>query len=360
MTDETNKNGINDNISYIVMPKESSESIPASMPTARQVPFSTKPMNVPTPMSPPSSQTIRPQPGAPAPQLKSVDKVLSVEHPGLAYEPFWSRKKILILIIGTIVILIAGAVLFFVLKSRNQDNRNNNSNNPPTEITSKLPKSFLKKYFNFEVCSDQSQCGDEADSDKDGLNNYDEFKEDTNPLNPDSDSDGLADGDEKFIYQTDPKDKFTDKTALALEKNYTDGIQIKNGYDPLVPRMKMTDDRLKQISNNTTKYTLHEPSITTLKPVINDSANMSVSISSLGFTPSTVEVSVGGTVTWTNLDAQVHRLYSDPHPEHSTLPAFDSADIATSKSFSYIFSLKGTYSYHDEKNINNKGLVIVR
>lgn len=47
------------------------------------------------------------------------------------------------------------------------------------------------------------------DLDGDGLNNMDEIKYHTSPTNPDSDFDGLTDGDEVLKYRTDPLERTT-------------------------------------------------------------------------------------------------------------------------------------------------------
>ncbi|MHA2059084.1 MAG: hypothetical protein ACW979_15805, partial [Candidatus Thorarchaeota archaeon] len=46
-------------------------------------------------------------------------------------------------------------------------------------------------------------------------------------LNPDSDMDGLLDGDEYYIYGTDPGDMDTDGDG------YSDGLEVALGLDPL-------------------------------------------------------------------------------------------------------------------------------
>lgn len=46
-----------------------------------------------------------------------------------------------------------------------------------------------------------------VDSDGDGLSNADEQQMGTDPLNPDSDDDGVSDGNEVVIFKTDPKVK---------------------------------------------------------------------------------------------------------------------------------------------------------
>jgi hypothetical protein len=66
------------------------------------------------------------------------------------------------------------------------------------------------------------------DPDKDGLTNAQEFTASTDPNNPDSDGDGLTDGDEVNKYKTDPLKADTDGDGL------TDGDEVnKYKTDPL-------------------------------------------------------------------------------------------------------------------------------
>lgn len=170
-----------------------------------------------------------------------------------------SSHKWMYIIIGVVVLLILGGVAYYMLGTKKTDNA--------TQTTSKLPKVWLNQYFNVDTCADQNTCGDDADPENDGLSNYEEFKALTNPLNPDTDSDGLADGDEVNIYKTDPTLKYTDRREVVAQNNWTDGYQIKNGFDPLTPALAFTEARKKQIADDTLKFKLHEPSISTTTSV---------------------------------------------------------------------------------------------
>lgn len=69
-----------------------------------------------------------------------------------------------------------------------------------------------------------------GDSDGDGLTNEREAALGTDPLNPDTDGDGLSDGDEVDVYQTDPLNPDTDGDGL------TDGDEIQiHQTDPRNP-----------------------------------------------------------------------------------------------------------------------------
>ena len=71
----------------------------------------------------------------------------------------------------------------------------------------------------------------DPDTDKDGLTDGQEVKQyKTNPLDPDSDIDGLKDGAEVLTYKTNPLDRDTDKGGVA------DGHEvIEDNTDPLNP-----------------------------------------------------------------------------------------------------------------------------
>ena len=167
------------------------------------------------------------------------------------------KSKAAYIIVGLIVLVVLGALVYFMIGGKKQEEA-------PAQ---QLPKAWLLKYFNMEVCDDVARCGDEADPDNDGLTNYEEFKKSgTSLTNADSDGDGLADGDEVNVYNTESMDKYTDKRPFVIENNLTDGHQVKNGYDPLTPGLKFTETRLSKIEEAIDQYGLHEPTITTIKP----------------------------------------------------------------------------------------------
>jgi len=67
------------------------------------------------------------------------------------------------------------------------------------------------------------------DSDRDGLSDAEEAVLGTDPNDPDSDDDGLPDGEEVHVRGTDPLNSDTDGDGLE------DGVEILNGLDPLDP-----------------------------------------------------------------------------------------------------------------------------
>ncbi|MBI1839570.1 MAG: hypothetical protein HYR88_01810 [Verrucomicrobia bacterium] len=68
-----------------------------------------------------------------------------------------------------------------------------------------------------------------VDTDNDGLSDFEELRRfRTNPLLPDTDGDGLSDADEIFIYQTDPLKTDTDGDG------YSDKLEVSYGSSPIL------------------------------------------------------------------------------------------------------------------------------
>lgn len=162
---------------------------------------------------------------------------------------------------------IAGAVLLVLLlallwyfRFANQD-----ETDQPIATQTRLPRVWLNQHFGSEVCANDKICGDTADPDADGLSNFNEFKEGTDPKNSDTDMDGLADSDELTVFKTDPNLKYTDRREIAATNDYNDAVSIANGYDPLTPGFRMTKSRLAQIEADTKQHQFHEPTISTLQ-----------------------------------------------------------------------------------------------
>jgi plastocyanin len=75
-----------------------------------------------------------------------------------------------------------------------------------------------------------------------------------------------------------------------------------------------------------------------------------VSIVDFSFTPASVTVTPGGTVTWTNNGATAHTV---------TFPDFASPQLQPGQTFSHTFATAGTFSYHCSIHPTMTGTVIV-
>jgi plastocyanin len=78
-----------------------------------------------------------------------------------------------------------------------------------------------------------------------------------------------------------------------------------------------------------------------------------VTISGFAFSPASITVPVGTTVTWTNKDAAPHTITSDDGT------TFDSGNLANGATYSFTFTKAGTFAYHCAIHSSMKGTVIV-
>jgi plastocyanin len=76
------------------------------------------------------------------------------------------------------------------------------------------------------------------------------------------------------------------------------------------------------------------PNATAAGPGVNE-----VFIQGMAFTPATITVKAGTTITWTNKDGYAHTVTSDTQ-------LFDSGSVKSNGTFSYTFATAGTFPYH--------------
>lgn len=80
-----------------------------------------------------------------------------------------------------------------------------------------------------------------------------------------------------------------------------------------------------------------------------------------GYSPNSVEVSVGTKVTFLNESSVLMWTASAPHPTHTDLPSLDAkVGIGTGKSYSFTFTQKGTWKYHNHLKASHFGSVTVK
>jgi plastocyanin len=79
-----------------------------------------------------------------------------------------------------------------------------------------------------------------------------------------------------------------------------------------------------------------------------------VRLENIAFSPASIVVDAGTTVTWTNYDSAVHTVKSDAGDELAS-PLLNQGNT-----FSHTFDVPGEYYYHCEPHPNMKGLVTVR
>ncbi len=89
------------------------------------------------------------------------------------------------------------------------------------------------------------------------------------------------------------------------------------------------------------------------KPVTAPQGGNNIEISGFAFSPATMTISVGDTVTWTNMDIMSHTVTSDSGTE------LGSSSFGKGGTYSHTFSTPGTFAYHCSIHSSMKGTVIV-
>jgi plastocyanin len=112
---------------------------------------------------------------------------------------------------------------------------------------------------------------------------------------------------------------------------------------------------LLTISNSCTKSSTTDPNTsggTGSKGVTTPGVD-EVWIQGMAFDPSTITITTGTTITWTNNDAIGHSVTSDTG-------IFDSGIINASGTFSYTFDTAGTFTYHCKVHPTMTASVVVK
>jgi plastocyanin len=88
-------------------------------------------------------------------------------------------------------------------------------------------------------------------------------------------------------------------------------------------------------------------------------ATTTVSIVDFGFSPATVTVVTGSTVTWTNTGAVIHSVTSDTGAFDSSPGCPSGPCIDPGASYSHVFAQAGRFAYHCKVHPNMTGTVVV-
>ncbi len=84
-----------------------------------------------------------------------------------------------------------------------------------------------------------------------------------------------------------------------------------------------------------------------------------VTIQNFAFSPATITVPRGTTVTWVNQDSASHTIFSDAPGPGGQGSLFSSNSLANGEGYSYKFDNPGTYLYHCSVHPSMKATVIV-
>lgn len=162
-------------------------------------------------------------------------------------EPVGSRKTVFSIVIVVVVLLlvVSGIWVYFSVIRTNDGNPDDFVDTIDTDVVTPIEDDADEPIVPDEIDTDVDEeldddmppsadeddsdilfGEDRVDTDSDRLDDVDEAKLGTDPLNWDTDGDGLGDGDEVSVWKTDPLNPDTDGDT------YLDGVEVKNGYNP--------------------------------------------------------------------------------------------------------------------------------
>ena len=88
---------------------------------------------------------------------------------------------------------------------------------------------------------------------------------------------------------------------------------------------------------------------------------LEVSYTVSGFSPGSLIIKTGETVTFTNNSNLQMWVASNPHPIHTKLSEFDNRKgVSNGETYSFTFKTPGEYSYHNHLNPGDGGTIIIK
>lgn len=80
-----------------------------------------------------------------------------------------------------------------------------------------------------------------------------------------------------------------------------------------------------------------------------------------GFSPHSITIKKGETVTWVNKSGDSMWVASNPHPTHTDYPGFDELQgVPNGGTYSFTFEKIGNWGYHNHLEPSNQGIVVVQ
>ncbi len=111
-------------------------------------------------------------------------------------------------------------------------------------------------------------------------------------------------------------------------------------------------------STNSSQTKLSTP--TTAQQTTSTMQSNTVMLTQDGFSPSTLTIKAGTTVTWTNKSGTTATVNSNPHPIHTDYPPLNLGQFSNGQSLTLTFNKAGTYGYHNHLNPSQLGTILVQ
>ncbi|MBI3956713.1 MAG: cupredoxin domain-containing protein [Candidatus Kerfeldbacteria bacterium] len=161
------------------------------------------------------------------------------------------------------------------------------------------------------------------------------------------------------IYGVGIVGKNNTKNANSVVANTTPAANVNLNRNAAVTNVNSSATNTNTVSNtnqatNTNTTNANTNAATEAK---------SVSVASSGFSPKTVQVKKGGSVTWTNNTSSTVYIAPNDHPTHIRYQGVWDDDgrgqIAPGETYTMTFTKTGTYGYHDHNDSLVTGTVVV-
>lgn len=128
---------------------------------------------------------------------------------------------------------------------------------------------------------------------------------------------------------------------------------LRSAYQP-TPSVPQTQSTIKQQVSPTTTQT----------PATTEQAQVIITYSSSGFSPSTVTVKSGGKITWVNKSDKQVKIGANPHPIHTGNREISGGeftlDLQPGEEKTVDVSKADAFGYHNHLNASEVGTIIVR
>ncbi len=92
----------------------------------------------------------------------------------------------------------------------------------------------------------------------------------------------------------------------------------------------------------------------------NQNSAATITYSDSGFSPSTLTVKSGTTVTITNNSSSLLQFDSNPHPAHTDDVELNVGTVSPGKSQTFTVTKTGSFGYHNHLNSGDTGMIIVQ
>lgn len=116
-------------------------------------------------------------------------------------------------------------------------------------------------------------------------------------------------------------------------------------------------------STNPVSEVLQKPTESLASPTATESMKVQenlVTLTANGYSPKTLTIKVGDTVTWLNKSGEMGNVSSDPHPAHTDFPALNLGRFGDGEKLTLTFTEAGTHGYHNHLNAEETGTIIVK